>query len=476
MIFTPTNDGLSERAAWQNSYYNDLIDDLQAKTVVAGDFTYPLDLTGSVGFNGSSLYNVGNFGSDTSSNANAIRIPNGLGFKPGGMASDNATSFQAIIDGLSTRGSIMLGPGIYDIDATIQMNGSSDGIGNYTLAGQGVDATVIRAASGFSGERMIQMTTSGGSASATAITIRDLTIDCNSIANLGLDANSCTRCRFINVRVTGSDSTALNGDGVLITNCDQCFFDKVESDTNDGAGFRMNDTNGLNTDTTLDACLAYTNTGNGFHFESAGLDTCSMGCIAYGNAVGFHLEAVTANETNMVSYTSCRSRDNTSHGFSVNVASGDEETQSVVYTGCQSYSNGASGFDIRSLQDALYFSFSGCASYNNEEHGLFVSGALYWSISGGHYSNNDQGATDTDGIHVAATTSVYSTIIGAACSSFNATQESGIELDSGVTHLVAAANAATGNSGDDFDDNTASATNFVTQDAADAVSNKPAFA
>ena len=488
MIFTPTFDNLSERSAFTANIYNSLIDDIQAKTIVAGDFTYPVDFTGSFGFNGSSLYNVGNFGSDTSANANGIRIANGLGFTPGGIAADNTTSFQTIIDGLSTRGSIMLGPGIYDIDATILLNGSSDGIGNYTLWGQGIDATVIRAAAGFSGNRMLQMTATPASSAATSITLRDMTIDCNSLANLGIDIGSTTDCTFINVRVTGSDSTALNGDGWLITNSERPTLINCRADTNDGAGFRTGETNGINDDVTFLSCISRANTGNGWDCVPSGVNLQFGMCQANGNAIGFNFEESTSDST-MVSFFGCRARDNSSHGYMLNQATSPAPgfMNEFAFTGCFAYSNTGNGFHLFSNDNSSadigigYVSFTGCHAYLNDGHGCYIEDVADFAMVGGCYNDNDadsSGGEDGVNINSGIAFAFTSSVVGVNASSRKAlTQDRGIYFDGALaTSYVVDACSARDNVTDQFtDDGAGNATTWTTQDPADGVANVPAF-
>lgn len=525
MIFTPTYDNLSERESWRNLVYNALIDDLQAKKIMGGDFDYPFTHSGSIGLNGSSLYGVGNFGSPTSANASAIRIANGLGFYPGNSASDNASAIQAIIDGLSTYGTIWLGPGVYLVDSSIVVNGSAGTVSGYTLKGQGIDVTTIQAASGIgNSSAVLQMAQAPTSNTATSITIRDLTIDANQLAGIGIDGQSMSKCRFINVKIANADDGTTDGNGLVLANAVDCHFQNVVIEDVDGNAIYVTNANGtcnknrfsniyidtpgvdgmkfdpLGSENSFAGMVIQDAVGNGINFSATGSSNNVFKdiVIADAGAIGVYGEATGDNDR----WENVSIHNPTSYGFRFEGASGDAVVD-ISCINCSVTDNGFSAFSFEHDQatgSMLNILVSGCSARGSAAHGLYIEGEDQPShtiagvvVQGCQFNGNtgsgiriDNGvshitvtgnvcyANTVNGIQIFTDTArdFWATLTGNACSNNGAY---GIVLEADVDQVILQGNVANGNGTDQFFENaSAGANNYVVQTTSNTVCNMPA--
>lgn len=484
MIFTPTNDNLSPRESWQNSYYNDLIDDLQAKALASGDFDYPFVFGGSISLGGSSLFNIGNFGSDTSSNDNAIRIANGLDMSPSNSPSDNRSAFQTIIDGLSSNGEIVLGPGTYTINATVVLNGSSDDKGNYTIRGSGRGVTIIQASSTFTGNDVLRFTNTTATQTSTGIILKDLTVDAKQSAGRCVNMRSTIDCQLHNIETKNADDTTVNGDGVYLANADGATLFRVYSNSNDGHGIRSaSDASGTLVSCEFIHCLAEGNGIDGFHMEPPG-NYCSFDhCRASTNGgSGFLFEAVVSEDSDGLTVSNCIAFSNTADGFQfVNDAGGSGTFFGIGLCNCLARRNDDHGyfFDAGTTSDVLnHWSILGCRAIANDKNGLFIyRNVVDGAITGGIYANNNvEGngtADDSNGIAIdledSGQVDGYITITGANVSA-TSDQRIGLLLTANSDACIVQGCAGEGNSTSDITDSGGvSNDNFTTQDTSTPV-------
>lgn len=404
MIFTATTDNLSEREAWHNSYYNSLVDDIQAKQIVAGDFDYPFDFSGNVGFAGSAVYEVGYFGSSTTSSSEAIRIANGLGFTTSNTGAQNTTALQAIIDAMpSTGGVILIGPGTYLIGSTVELNGTSDDKNGIVLRGAGRGATILSATSGFtSSTPVLKVTNTPGSATSTNMGIEDLKVDCAGNAYQGIDMSAVTDGWVKMVEV--DDALNAAGWGIRMSKCTRCVLEGVRITASDGDGLVVDATSGNNEANSLIDVHCYSNAGDGMAIFDNAAFTKLIACDFDTNSqVGLYLQNTSGSGTawDGLTMVATTARDNTSHGFHFDSDHASSDVRAGQMVGCIADDNGGEGVLLDGVNGSsgllTQWSLVGCAAIDNEESGFNFDVLYTSSVVGCASAGNTPSAGGSDG-------------------------------------------------------------------------------
>lgn len=315
-------------------------------------------------------------------------------------------------------GTIFLEEGTYDITATITFAG-----GDLQIIGDGREATILSL--GFNGNLM-QIVTQND------FTIRDLSMVGNK-ATYATDFWSGGLFQTV--------------DNLLVENCD--FYDFA------GKGVFARAV----TDSIFSNCRFYSNTQDGLFLEDMGLGVLSQkvnvnACFAYSNArKGFN-----CGEIKDVKFVGCMAYSNTEDGWNLEGSADDSYTlQNVDLIGCNAYSNGWAGFKVQQICSNVII--DGCDAYDNnngiwlrgndtylmkniivsdssfylnESSGINISYGIEWlkviSVSA---FNNDQSATNNDGISLGFSTHMQHMIfddIHAYDDQLVATQDRGIDF------------------------------------------------
>jgi len=444
MIFTATTDNLSEREAWHNSYYNTLIDDIQSKQVVAGDFDYPFDFSGNVGFAGSAVYEVGYFGSSTTSSSEAIRIANGLGFTTSNTGAQNTTALQAIIDAMpSTGGVILIGPGTYSIGSTVELNGTSDDKNGVVLRGAGRGATILSAVSGFTSTTpVLKVTNTPGSSTSTNMGIEDLKVDCAGNAYQGIDMSAVTDGWVKMVEV--DDALNAAGWGIRMSKCTRCVLEGVRITASDGDGLVVDATSGNNEANSLIDVHCYSNAGDGMAIFDNAAFTKLIACDFDTNSqAGLYLQSTSASGTAFdgVQVVATTARDNTSHGFYFDLDHATNDIRASHLIGCIADDNGGEGFLVEAASGGYAFEWSvaGCSSIDNEEAG-FRLGALMSSAVVGNTAGLNTPGTGSTHSHYEFVGGDADVVVGNTARGAGA--ENGFHFDGNTTTLLLDGNSS----------------------------------
>lgn len=230
MGFSPTNDNLDPRQPWRNTYFNTLIDDIQAfaASIDGTDMADPLTMNGQLDGNGKLIYGFTRWGGTGADNQTAWRDVCGFG-ATGNGATDDTAAIQSAIDDLAIPsnlpggGVIFFPPGKYKISSPLLMSTGSRH--NVTLQGCG-EATMISLANS-SDCTMIRATSSGSS--IRGMVIRDMRINGNdsnqSSAAFGIDLQDTVRAKVERCRIEDIKGSGIRIGDSFYAHIDQCFLD-----------------------------------------------------------------------------------------------------------------------------------------------------------------------------------------------------------------------------------------------------------